>query len=556
MVRTGARRALDVGLLLAAVAIPAVLLALAAALPRADLAAAGLDWVVPALAGALAAAASVAGIAGVAIGLRTGAVAALVGASSAAAVAGAALSIPLTGQSAGVAPGLAVAAVLLVGAGAADELDLVLAGRGSRLSLAAIGMLAAEASVIVALLPATASIVEAWREALLVAAAVAFALVAVAARDRWLAAAGAGATVASVGFLLGRGGDGLEPVIAILTLIGASVAGLPAVIERADRPAEDGLDGIALPPLVHYLSEAVLHFDGGLALRDWNPAAQALLGLDGGSRGSRLEDLLGVSIADLPAAAEAAVVTTAVGGLAVRLHRADEGVMAIIGEDRATDEERLGRELRGTIEELLQARRTIELQRAEIERASSVDPLTGVASRGAILERLRIEIAQARRYQHPVAVILIDVDDFAEINHRHGVSGGDALLREVALRVRLRVREADALGRAGSDGFLAILPHTDEAGAATFADALRRRLAQRPIPVGHELRSVTVSIGVAVMRPGEDLGLDGLLARVGEALDSARRAGGDRIALDRLHGLARLEEHRPTEADDRAEGTR
>jgi diguanylate cyclase (GGDEF)-like protein len=107
--------------------------------------------------------------------------------------------------------------------------------------------------------------------------------------------------------------------------------------------------------------------------------------------------------------------------------------------------------------------------------------------------------------------------------------------------MRLRVREADALGRCGSDGFLGILPHTDEAGAATFADALRHRLAQRPVHVGDETLRVTVSIGVATMRPGEDLDVDGVLARVQEALDSARSAGGDRIALDRLHGLARLE---------------
>jgi GGDEF domain-containing protein len=110
-----------------------------------------------------------------------------------------------------------------------------------------------------------------------------------------------------------------------------------------------------------------------------------------------------------------------------------------------------------------------------------------VASRGAIIDRLRTEIAQARRYRHPVAVVLLDVDGFSDLNRRHGVVNGDAVLREVALRMRLRVREADALGRAGSDGFLAILPHTDEGGAATFADALRHRLAQRPMLVGDEL---------------------------------------------------------------------
>ena len=90
--------------------------------------------------------------------------------------------------------------------------------------------------------------------------------------------------------------------------------------------------------------------------------------------------------------------------------------------------------------------------------------------------------------------------------------------------IEVRVREADALGRFGSDGFIATLPHTDEAGAATFADALRHRLALRPVAIGEAEVPITVSIGVATMRPGEDLDVDGLLARVGEALDSARSA--------------------------------
>ncbi len=122
--------------------------------------------------------------------------------------------------------------------------------------------------------------------------------------------------------------------------------------------------------------------------------------------------------------------------------------------------------------------------------------------------------------------------------------------------MRLRVREADALGRSGSDGFLATLPHTDGAGAATFADALRIRVGLRPIRVGDSELKVTVSIGVATMRPGEDLDLDGLLARVQEALDSAQSAGGNRIALDRLHGLARLEDRQRPRRARRHRGAR
>ena len=205
---------------------------------------------------------------------------------------------------------------------------------------------------------------------------------------------------------------------------------------------------------------------------------------------------------------------------------------------------RLVRELRGTLAELVGARRTVELQRAEIERTSRTDPLTGIAGRVAILERLRLEAAEARRYAHPLAIVLLDIDDFAAFNHERGLEAGDALLREVALRMRLRVREADALGRLGSDAFLAILPHTDEAGAATFAEALRSRIIDRPLDLGEGETQVAVSIGIALMRPRMTLSDDQLLTSVEEALASARAAGGNRIAFDRLHGLARLDEHR------------
>jgi diguanylate cyclase (GGDEF)-like protein len=214
------------------------------------------------------------------------------------------------------------------------------------------------------------------------------------------------------------------------------------------------------------------------------------------------------------------------------------------GPDELAESQRLARELRATIDELAQARRTIELQRAELDRATNIDALTGVASRTAILGRLRFESAEARRYQHPVALLLLDVDRLGLINADHGTQVGDAVLREVALRMRLRIREADALGRADGGGFLAILPHTDERGAALFAETLRRRIADRPFLVDGGALEVRVSIGVALMRPGSGLHADELLANADEALRSARAAGGNRIAFDRAHGLVRLDPRR------------
>jgi diguanylate cyclase (GGDEF)-like protein len=100
------------------------------------------------------------------------------------------------------------------------------------------------------------------------------------------------------------------------------------------------------------------------------------------------------------------------------------------------------------------------------------------------------------------------------------------------------------------DAFLAILPHTDEKGATVFAEAVRDRATQRPISTGRGEVSVTISIGLTTMRSRQELTADTLLARADEAVASARAGGGNVIAFDRLHGLARLDERRKDERED------
>lgn len=217
---------------------------------------------------------------------------------------------------------------------------------------------------------------------------------------------------------------------------------------------------------------------------------------------------------------------------------------------------RITRELRATLDDLVAARHLIELQRVEIDRASSTDPLTGLPGRLPILDRLRTEASEARRYAHPVAVVLLDIDQFADLNHEHGLDVGDEMLRRIALRLRVRMREADAVGRIGADAFLAILPHTDEVGATAFARAVLDRVLERRVMTERGEITVSLSIGIALMRPGMTLSGDELLAAAEEALASARAAGGNRIAFDRLHGLARLDDDfGPETSGDVAEGT-
>jgi diguanylate cyclase (GGDEF)-like protein len=212
------------------------------------------------------------------------------------------------------------------------------------------------------------------------------------------------------------------------------------------------------------------------------------------------------------------------------------------GEPEFNELARITRELRATLDDLVAARHLIELQRVEIERAASVDALTGLASRWPTLDRLRTEAAEARRYEHPLAIVLLDIDGFADLNHDHGLQVGDAILREVALRLRVRMREADLVGRIGADAYLAILPHTDELGAATFARAVLDRLVEHRIVTDRGEIGIGLSVGIALMRPGSTLSGEELLAAAEEALASARAAGGNRVAFDPLHGLTRLDE--------------
>jgi diguanylate cyclase (GGDEF)-like protein len=364
----------------------------------------------------------------------------------------------------------------------------------------------------------------------------------------------------------------VEGVVALVPIAAALVllAGEPA--QRAARtPAPSRVEAGRLPRMASSLAEGVLLLDAEERIVDWNLAAGALLELGADPRGQPAAEVLAPLVGDvawttlaMPSGETARRMVTERGRpLELTVTDVDTGGRMVLVRDlelersEATDASRLARELRGTIEELLDARRTIDLQRAEIERAALLDALTGAARRRPFLDRLHAEVAQARRYSHPIVLVVIDVDGLAEVNHTHGSAVGDAVLRELALRLRLRMREADALGRLGGDAFAAILPHTDERGAAVFADAVLRRMVGRPIATAAGQLTVSVSIGVALMRAGMDLDDEGLLAAAEEALASARRGGGNRIAFDRLHGLARLDDRAadgPARHDPRSAG--
>ncbi|WP_020653471.1 GGDEF domain-containing protein [Massilia niastensis] len=164
------------------------------------------------------------------------------------------------------------------------------------------------------------------------------------------------------------------------------------------------------------------------------------------------------------------------------------------------------------------------------EHAANHDYLTGAQSRKAFHEIAVREVARAARTGRPLALLLIDLDHFKAINDRHGHESGDAALKLVADSARQSLRGVDCLARHGGDEFVLLLPDTNLGGAVGVGDKLRHavRDAIARHPQADELRVLTLSVGVTVFAPGEELRL--ALARADAAMYDAKTAGRDRVA--------------------------
>jgi diguanylate cyclase (GGDEF)-like protein len=169
------------------------------------------------------------------------------------------------------------------------------------------------------------------------------------------------------------------------------------------------------------------------------------------------------------------------------------------------------------------------LMRSDLEHRSEavVDGLTGLLNRRALGHRMEELEAQAAVTRQPIAVIAGDIDRFKQVNDVHGHAKGDAVLVEVAYRIRKRLRAFDLAYRLGGEEFAIVLPGATPQDAAALAEDLRAAIASQPL-AGLE---VTMSFGVA---GSGDAGFDGraVLATADEALYAAKAAGRDRVFMD------------------------
>lgn len=163
----------------------------------------------------------------------------------------------------------------------------------------------------------------------------------------------------------------------------------------------------------------------------------------------------------------------------------------------------------------------------ETQRQAVTDDLTGLASHGRFQEVLSAEMEQVRRYQYPVGLIMLDIDNFKSVNDAHGHLQGDLVLRYVAAALRETSRDVDLAARYGGEEMALILPHTDLEGAYEMAERARVAIEERAVPQleGDGVLQITASVGVAASSDGDK---DDLIAAADSALYVAKHEGKNR----------------------------
>lgn len=160
---------------------------------------------------------------------------------------------------------------------------------------------------------------------------------------------------------------------------------------------------------------------------------------------------------------------------------------------------------------------------------ATTDFLTGLLNRRAFFERAESARMLALRLRKPVALLMLDIDHFKQLNDRFGHAAGDEALVLFAQTARGELREHDIMGRLGGEEFALALPGTDLAGAVQVAERLRESIKATPVTSGGAQQGMTVSIGVVLVDPNEML--TAALARADHGLYAAKSAGRDRVEV-------------------------
>ncbi|MBM0743276.1 diguanylate cyclase [Phormidium sp. CLA17] len=197
--------------------------------------------------------------------------------------------------------------------------------------------------------------------------------------------------------------------------------------------------------------------------------------------------------------------------------------------------EQQNEKLRHEVSDRRAAETSLQLANQELQRLAHLDGLTQVANRRGFDQSLAYEWCRLTREQHPLALILCDVDCFKQFNDTYGHQAGDECLRQIAGAIDLAAkRPGDLVARYGGEEFAVILPNTPTQGALKVANEIQCAIADLKIAHQGSLVNsfVTISIGVAVVTPLADVSSIHLVTAADRALYRAKASGRDRIVLE------------------------
>ena len=167
---------------------------------------------------------------------------------------------------------------------------------------------------------------------------------------------------------------------------------------------------------------------------------------------------------------------------------------------------------------------------AQADEVSHTDALTFLPNRRSILGDLQREVTFSDRYGTPLAISMVDIDHFKQINDTHGHVAGDEVLRKLTMELRNHIRHPDVIGRYGGEEFLVVLPHSTIKAAAEQAERLCKYVQSLVIPSGENEIRITVSMGLAQYRIHHE-DWQSFLSRADTALYQAKNAGRNRWAI-------------------------
>jgi diguanylate cyclase (GGDEF)-like protein len=197
------------------------------------------------------------------------------------------------------------------------------------------------------------------------------------------------------------------------------------------------------------------------------------------------------------------------------------------------------------------AYKELESTNSRLKEQSFKDEVTGLYNRRFFTVRLEEEISRHRRFNHPVSIVLLDLDGFKAVNDELGHAIGDDTLRDVGQILMKHSRGINVVSRYGGDEFAVLLVETSKAGARLYAERIREVIAKFPFAHG---KPITGSFGVASLPEDDVASAEDIFKLADEALYAAKRAGKNRVAasesIDRTQAPAAksADEDRPWNA--------